>query len=130
MYVTHVLGTINVIASACIACRLFFVRLITLVTKQVRQSRKWQSRTQRSSHKTGHFWPFGSNSVQKSTQHRVVYTKSVRESEQTSYISSQSSKRLFRKYRFSNLHILHFRCFISCLGLKIIAALCCIYEKC
>ena len=36
----------------------------------------------------------------------------------------------FAKYGFLNLHILHLRCFILCLGLKIITALSCIYEKC
>ena len=35
----------------------------------------------------------------------------------------------FTKYRFLNLHILHFCCFIPCLGLKIIPASSCIYEK-
>ena len=35
----------------------------------------------------------------------------------------------FAKYRFPNLHILHFRCFIPSLGLKIITASSCIYEK-
>ena len=52
--------------------------------------------------------------------HWVVYTKSVKESKQISCILLQSSKRLFRKnlYRFLNLHILHFLCFIPCLGLK------------
>ena len=35
----------------------------------------------------------------------------------------------FAKYRFRNLHILHFRCFIPSVGLKIITASSCIYEK-
>ena len=135
-------------------------------SKAVTKSRKWQSRTRRLSRKTGHFWTFDSKSLYqmqgvvytksvkeseeiiyislqsskrsfrkmqifkfaysaltlfyslfrlKSSLHRVVYTKSVKESEEISCISLQSSKRWrFAKYRFLNLHILHFRCFVPC----------------
>ena len=50
--------------------------------------------------------------------HRVVYTKSIKESQEISYIKSQS-------YRFSNLHILHFRCFILCSGYCTTESDCC-----
>ena len=115
--------------------------------------------------------------VQNSTLHGVVYTESIRESGEMSYISAQSRKSSFHKiqifdcaysalppflyslfrfknhvciewyvwkglkkrkrlvasrysllsarftkYRFSNLHILHFRCFIPYLGSNLITA--------
>ena len=63
------------------------------------------------------FW-FNELFVQKSTLHRAVYTKSVRESEEMSYNRHSLGRAPFAKYRFWNLHILHFRCFIPCLGSK------------
>ena len=61
----------------------------------------------------------------KSLLHGVVYTKSVKESEEVSCIQSQSSKSSFRKIRFSNLHIPRFRCFIPCLGYGMEESDCC-----
>ena len=52
----------------------------------------------------------------KSSLHRVVYAKSVKESEEISCMSLQSSKRSFRNIQILNLHIVHFHCFILCLG--------------
>ena len=84
--------------------------IITMVTKQVRQSRKWQSRTKRL--QNGAPLTIWLKIGPKSTQHGVVYTKSVRESEQTSYILLQFLRSSFRKIQISNLHILHFHCLI------------------
>ena len=56
--------------------------------------------------------------VQISSLHQVLYKKSVKESEKISYIQSQSSKARFAKYRFLNMHILHFCCFIPCFRLS------------
>ena len=73
----------------------------------------------------------------KSLLHGVVYTKSVTELEEISYIYSQSSQNTefayshslrrarFAKYRFSNLHIPRFRCFIPCLGYGMEESDCC-----
>ena len=57
----------------------------------------------------------------------LLYTESVRESGEMSYISAQSRKSSFQKIQISDVHILHFRRFIPCLGLKIIATSSCIY---
>ena len=71
--------------------------------------------------------------TQYKNQHSIALhtRKSVRESEQTNHISSQSPKSLFRK----NTGIFdgaqnYFRCFISCSELKIVTASCFFYEKC
>ena len=89
-------------------------------------SRAFQSRTQRSSRKiqicnlrngallTFWFKPF----VQKSTLHRVIYTKNVKESEEISCISLQSSRSSFRKIQIIEFLYLHFRCLTRCLGSK------------
>ena len=53
----------------------------------------------------------------KSSLHRVVYTKSVKESEEISCILLESSKHSFRKIQILNFHIMHFRCFIPILFL-------------
>ena len=52
----------------------------------------------------------------KSSLQWVVYTKSVRESEEISCISLQSSKRSFRKMQIFKFAYCAGRCFIPCLG--------------
>ena len=58
-------------------------------------------------------------------------TKSVTESKEMSYIhiGTVFEELVFAKCRFLNLHILHFRCFIPCLGSKIITASSCIEKS-
>ena len=57
--------------------------------------------------------------------HRVVYMKSVKEWEEISCTSLQSSRSSFRKIQIFNLHILHLRCFIPCLGYRAEESDCC-----
>ena len=86
-------------------------------SKAVTMSRKWQSRTQRSSRKTSHFWTFDSKSLYKIQQCMELYIRKVLKNRKR-LVASQYSLRStrFAKYRILNLHILHFCCFIPCLG--------------
>ena len=54
----------------------------------------------------------------KSLLHRVVHTKSVKESEEITCTSLQSSTSSFRKTQIFEFAYLHFRYFIPCLGSK------------
>ena len=98
-----------------------FLRSITLLTKQVRQSRCHANGSHvLSAHldgKTGHFWPFDSKYLYK-IQHCVeLYIRKVLKNRKWLVASRYSLRSArFAKYRFLNLHILHFRCFIPCLG--------------
>ena len=71
----------------------------------------------------------------KSLLYRVVHTKSVRESAEITYIG-RDNLYSHRRARFNKIQIiefayLHFHCLRArCLGLKIINASSCIYEKC
>ena len=67
--------------------------------------------------------------VQKSLLHGAVYTKSVRESLQTSYVSSQSSTSSLRKIQIFKFAYSALLLFYSLFRFKIITAWCCIYEK-
>ena len=61
----------------------------------------------------------------KSSLHQVVYMKSIKEWEEISCTSLQSSRSSFRKIQIFNLHILHLRCFIPCLGYRTEESDCC-----
>ena len=79
-----------------------------------------------------HFFDFICNLLLNRWQHGIYMLKCYTESEQMSYCTYQHSlgRPRFAKYRFSNLYILHFCCFIPYLGSNLITASSLIYEKC
>ena len=87
------------------------------------------------SHATSLFLPhfdFICNLLLNRWQHGIYLLKCYIESEQMSYCTYQHrlGRPRFAKYRFSNLYILHFCCFVPYLGSNLITALSFIYEKC
>ena len=80
-------------------------------SKAVTVSHKWQSHTQRSSRKTGFFWTFDSKSLYKIHQCMELYMRKVLKNRKRLVASRYSLRSApFAKYRFLNLHILHFCC--------------------
>ena len=88
-------------------------------SKAVTVSRKWQSLTQR-------FWTFDSKSLYKIQHCMELYIRKVLKNRKRSVASRFSLRSArFAKYRFLNLHILHFRSFIPCLGYRTEESDCC-----